>query len=73
MWPNSGIRTGFASAAGATVLSVLSARAGQGVVNGLLAARLGLSAMQLCRPLPFTEEEMPSLTRLRQEIFESAA
>lgn len=57
--------------AGATVLSVLSARAGQGVVNGLLAARLGLSAMQLCRPLPFTEEEMPSLARLRQEIFEN--
>ncbi|MDX1539903.1 MAG: TIGR01620 family protein [Geminicoccaceae bacterium] len=57
--------------AGATVLSVLSARAGQGVVNGLLAARLGLSAMQLCRPLPFTEDEMPSLARLRQEIFET--
>jgi len=57
--------------AGATVLSMLSARAGQGVVNGLLAARLGLSAMQLCRPLPFTAEEMPSLARLRQEIFES--
>lgn len=57
--------------AGATVLSMLSARAGQGVVNGLLAARLGLSAMQLCRPLPFTAEEMPSLARLRQEIFET--
>ena len=56
--------------AGATVLSMLSARAGQGVVNGLLAARLGLAAMQLCRPLPFTEDEVPSLKQLRTEIFE---
>lgn len=56
--------------AGATVLSMLSARAGQGVVNGLLAARLGLSAMQLCRPLPFTADETPSLGQLRAEIFE---
>lgn len=56
--------------AGASVLSVLSARAGQGVVNGLLAARLGLSAMQLCRPLPFTAEETPSLRQLRREMFE---
>jgi putative membrane protein len=56
--------------AGATVLSMLSARAGQGVVNGLLAARLGLSAMQICRPLPFTADEVPSLRQLRTEIFE---
>lgn len=54
---------------GATVLSVLSARAGQGVVNGLLAARLGLAAMQICRPLPFTENELPSLKQLRAELF----
>jgi putative membrane protein len=59
--------------AGATVLSVLSARAGQGVVNGLLAARLGLSAMQLCRPLPFTAEETPTMGQLRAELFERKA
>lgn len=57
---------------GASVLSVLSARAGQGVVNGLLAAKLGLTAMQLCRPLPFTADELPSLRQLRAEIFEQA-
>jgi len=54
---------------GASLLSVLSARAGQGVVNGLLAARLGLSAMQLCRPLPFQKDELPSFKQLRAEIF----
>ena len=53
---------------GASLLSMLSARAGQGVVNGLLAAKLGLSAMQVCRPLPFAEDEMPSLRQLRAEL-----
>jgi putative membrane protein len=55
--------------AGASLLSVLSARAGQGAINGLLAAKLGLSAMQLCRPLPFLAGELPSLRQLRREIF----
>ncbi len=57
---------------GASLLSFLSTRAGQGVVNGVLAARLGLSAMQLCRPLPFAADELPSLKQLRKELFEGA-
>jgi putative membrane protein len=56
-------------ATGATLLGVLSAKAGQGVMNGLLAARLGLAAMQICRPLPFTRGELPSLRQLRAELF----
>ncbi len=56
-------------ATGATLLGVLSAKAGQGVMNGLLAARLGLAAMQLCRPLPFTQGQLPSLRQLRAELF----
>lgn len=55
--------------AGASLLRVLSARAGQGAVNGLLAARIGLSIMQICRPLSFTEDDLPSLKKLRSEIF----
>ncbi|HEX5079712.1 MAG TPA: TIGR01620 family protein [Geminicoccaceae bacterium] len=55
---------------GASLLSFLSTRAGQGVVNGVLAARLGLGAMQLCRPLPFAQDELPSLKQLRKELFE---
>jgi putative membrane protein len=55
--------------AGASLLRALSARAGQGAVNGLLAARIGLSVMQICRPLPFAEDDLPSLKRLRAEIF----
>ena len=55
--------------AGASLLKMLSARAGQGAVNGLLAARIGLSVMQICRPIPFAEDELPSLKSLRAEIF----
>ncbi len=56
-------------ATGATLLGMLSAKAGQGVMNGLLAARLGLAVMQLCRPLPFTQGQLPSLRQLRAELF----
>jgi putative membrane protein len=40
------------SVAGGGVLSKLSRRFGEGVVNGALTARVGLAAMDLCRPLP---------------------
>lgn len=59
--------------AGASLLRMLSAKAGQGAVNGLLAARIGLSIMQICRPLPFAEDELPSLQKLRAEIFKDLA
>jgi putative membrane protein len=56
--------------AGASLLSVISTRIGQGAVHGLLAARLGLAAVQICRPLPFIEGELPSMKQLRAELFE---
>ena len=58
--------------AGASLLSVLSARLGQGAVHGLLAARLGLAAVQICRPVPFVEGELPSMKQLRTELFDQA-
>ncbi|WAJ30678.1 YcjF family protein [Antarcticirhabdus aurantiaca] len=39
----------------------LSARLGEGVVNGLLTARVGLAAMDLCRPMPFMRVRRPSI------------
>lgn len=39
----------------------LSARLGEGVINGLMTARIGISAMDLCRPLPFTELKRPGI------------
>ena len=35
------------------VAAKLSARLGEGVLNGLLTARLGLAAIEVARPLPF--------------------
>lgn len=42
----------------------LSTKLGEGVVNGLMTARIGLSAMDVCRPLPFLAEERPRLKDL---------
>lgn len=39
----------------------LSARLGEGVVNGLLTARLGLAAIEVTRPLPFAALPAPAL------------
>jgi putative membrane protein len=42
----------------------LSARLGEGVLNGLLTARLGLAAIEVIRPLPFSALRPPSLNDL---------
>ena len=46
----------------------LSARAAQGIGAGLLTARLGIKAMELCRPLPWLEEDKPRLGDFRREL-----
>lgn len=48
------------SVAGGGVLSKLSRRFGEGVVNGALTARIGIAAIDLCRPLPFVALARPS-------------
>jgi putative membrane protein len=50
--------------AGGTVLSRLSRRFGEGVVNGALTARVGVAAIEVCRPLPFLGREGPSVRGL---------
>ena len=52
------------SVAGGGLMSRLSRRFGEGVVNGALTARVGLAAMEMCRPLPFRAVERPSVTGL---------
>ncbi len=42
--------------------SKLSARLGEGVVNGLMTARIGIAAMDLCRPLPFSALKRPGIS-----------
>jgi putative membrane protein len=46
----------------------LSARLGEGVLNGLLTARLGLAAIDVTRPLPFTALPRPALADLAKDL-----
>ncbi|NDL62373.1 YcjF family protein [Acerihabitans arboris] len=46
----------------------LSARVAQGMGAGLLTARLGIKAMELCRPLPWIDGDKPRLGDYRREI-----
>ncbi|QIW15575.1 TIGR01620 family protein [Pasteurellaceae bacterium RH1A] len=46
----------------------LSIRAAQGIGVGLLTARLGIKAMEFCRPVAFSAQERPKLSVIRQEL-----
>ena len=46
----------------------LSARLGEGVVNGLLTARVGIAAIEVCRPLPFVNGRPPRLADVMAEL-----
>ena len=50
--------------AGGGVLSKLSRRFGEGVVNGALTARVGVAAMEVCRPMPFKALPKPRVTQV---------
>lgn len=43
------------------IAAKLSAKLGEGVLNGLLTARLGLATVDVCRPLPFNALPKPAL------------
>ena len=43
-------------------MSKLSRRFGEGVVNGALTARVGLAAIDLCRPLPWLRRKRPGVS-----------
>ncbi|MDH2997097.1 hypothetical protein A1D22_05320 [Pasteurellaceae bacterium LFhippo2] len=45
-----------------------SIRAAQGIGVGLLTARLGIKAMEFCRPVAFQANERPKLSVVRQEL-----
>ena len=54
----------ISSVAGGGVLSKVSRRFGEGVVNGALTARVGVAAIEVCRPLPIHTAKRPSVTGL---------
>lgn len=49
----------------------LSARLGEGVVNGLLTARIGIAAIDVCRPSPFVAQRGPAVSDVMGELFKS--
>lgn len=46
----------------------LSARLGEGVINGLLTARVGIAAIDVCRPLSFDHEQRPGVNDFLSEL-----
>ncbi len=54
------------SVLGGGALARVSRRFGEGVVNGALTARVGVAAMEVCRPLPFAACPRPRSGRLVQ-------
>ncbi len=46
---------------GGTIIGKLSRRFGEGLVNGALTARVGVAAMEVCRPLPFSPGRRPKV------------
>lgn len=50
--------------AGGGALAKVSRRFGEGLVNGALTARVGVAAMEVCRPMPFEVVRRPSVSGL---------
>ncbi len=53
------------------IAAKLSARLGEGVLNGMLTTRVGLSAMAVCRPMPFGVERQPGVKDVAPFLFRS--
>jgi putative membrane protein len=46
----------------------LSARLGEGVLNGLMTVRVGIAAIKLVRPLPFSTQKSPIVTDFAADL-----
>ena len=46
----------------------ISSKLGEGVVNGLLTTRIGIAAIDVCRPLAFTDQTRPSVGDFLSEL-----
>jgi len=50
----------------------LSARLGEGVINGILTARIGIAAISVCRPAPFVDSNGPNVKDFMGELIASS-
>ncbi|MDB5536041.1 MAG: hypothetical protein JWQ65_916, partial [Devosia sp.] len=53
---------------GQGIAAKLSARLGEGVVNGLMTVRVGIAAMRVVRPLPFETQKQPMVRDFIPEL-----
>lgn len=60
-------------ALGGGILARVSRRFGEGLVNGALTARIGVAAMEVCRPLPFAARPRPGVSALIRGAFGDVA
>ncbi len=60
-------------AVGLGLATRISAKLGEGVLNGLMTARFGLAAIEVCRPLPFIRETPPKLGDVAGELMSRTA
>ena len=51
----------LSSIGGGHLVSRLSRRFGEGLINGALTARVGVAAIEVCRPLPFSALKRPTV------------
>jgi putative membrane protein len=51
------------------IASRISARMGEGVLNGMLTTRVGLSALAVCRPMPFSVDKPPGVSEVAPFLF----
>ena len=54
------------------IASRVSARLGEGVLNGLMTTRVGLAAMAACRPAPFLSRPAPNIAEVAPFLFRGA-
>ena len=55
------------------IAAKVSARLGESLLNGMLTARVGLSAMAVCRPMPFAAAKPPSVRDVAPFLFKKDA
>ena len=56
-----------AAVAGGLVRTV-ARRVGEGAINGLLTIRIGVAALEACRPMPFAARDRPSVSALARQV-----
>lgn len=58
----------FQQVLGHGIAARISTRLGEGVINGVLTARIGIAAIDVCRPLPFVIARPPRLNDIVAEL-----